>query len=105
MENLTNNEPEIQNITYLEKNGKKYTIIGTAHVSKKSAELVEKTIYELQPDTVCVELCQSRFESIKNQKKFEDTDIIQVIKEKKYIFFFQVSYFQLSRKKLQIKWK
>jgi len=83
MENLTNTESEMQNITYLEKNGKKYTIIGTAHVSKKSAELVEKTIDELKPDTVCVELCQSRFESIKNQKKFEDTDIIQVIKEKK----------------------
>jgi pheromone shutdown-related protein TraB len=83
MENPIANEPEIQHTTKLELNGKEYTIIGTAHVSKKSAELVEKTIKEIKPDTVCVELCQSRFESIKNQKKFENTDIIQVIKEKK----------------------
>ncbi|MDY0131497.1 MAG: TraB/GumN family protein [Desulforegulaceae bacterium] len=83
MESPTENQPEIKNITSLEKNGKKFTIIGTAHVSKQSAKLVEDTIKEIKPDAVCVELCQSRFDSIQKEQKFEDTDIIQVIKEKK----------------------
>ncbi|MGM0418847.1 MAG: TraB/GumN family protein, partial [Thermodesulfobacteriota bacterium] len=81
---MENNSDQIKdaNITRLEYNGKKFTIIGTAHVSKQSAELVEKTIKESPPDTVCVELCEPRYNSIKSEKKFEDTDIIKIIKEK-----------------------
>jgi len=59
------------------------TLIGTAHVSRESADLVEKIISEEKPDTVCVELCQSRFQSIKQRDKWQDTDLIKVIKEKK----------------------
>lgn len=79
MENSSVNE----NITIIENGDKKYQIIGTAHVSKQSADLVEKTIEETRPDTVCVELCEARYSSLKNEKKFQDMDIIQVIKEKK----------------------
>ncbi len=83
MDNSAENIALDENITLIEDRGKKYYLIGTAHVSKKSSELVEQTIEELKPDTVCIELCESRFNSIRNEKKFQDTDIIQIIKEKK----------------------
>ena len=70
----------IFNTTYEDK---EITILGTAHVSKESAQQVEELIKSEKPDTVCVELCESRYESIRNRKKWQETDIIQVIKEKK----------------------
>ena len=36
-----------------------------------------------KPDTVCVELCQSRYDSLTQKKKWENTDLLKVIKEKK----------------------
>ena len=64
-------------------NGKEITLIGTAHVSKRSAEEVREVIEEVQPDTVCIELCQSRYESIVNKDKWKNMDIIKIVKEKK----------------------
>jgi len=58
-------------------------LVGTAHVSRESTELVRSVIEEEQPDTVCVELCQSRFQSIRQRDRWLDMDIIKVIKEKK----------------------
>ena len=62
---------------------KEVILIGTAHVSRESAELVSKVIEEENPDTVCVELCQSRYQAITQKNKWQDTDLIKVIKEKK----------------------
>ncbi len=62
---------------------KEITLVGTAHVSKESVELVEAVINEQAPDTVCVELCPSRFQSIKKKDQWLEMDIIKVIKEKK----------------------
>ncbi len=62
---------------------KEFIIIGTAHVSKESAELVQSVICEEQPDTVCVELCESRYQAVRQKKKWLEMDIVKVIKEKK----------------------
>ncbi|MBW2364859.1 MAG: TraB/GumN family protein [Deltaproteobacteria bacterium] len=62
---------------------KEIILLGTAHVSKESVKLVIETINEEKPDTVCVELCESRFQSIRQKERWQDTDIIKVIKEKK----------------------
>jgi pheromone shutdown-related protein TraB len=63
--------------------GKEITLVGTAHISQESADLVNLVIGEMKPDTVCVELCQSRYDSLTQKKKWEDTDLLKVIKEKK----------------------
>ena len=63
-------------------------LIGTAHVSRESAELVERVIQEETPDTVCVELCPSRFQTIQQKDRWQDMDIIKVIKEKKAFLLF-----------------
>lgn len=71
------------NITRLELNGKEFILIGTAHVSKQSAEQVKEVIERERPDTVCVELDEQRYQSIKDGNKWKDMDLFKVIKEKK----------------------
>lgn len=72
-----------ENITRIVENGKEYILIGTAHVSRSSAELVKEVIDQEKPDTVCVELDEARYKSITEGSKWEDMDIFQVIKERK----------------------
>ncbi len=69
-------------------NGKEIFLIGTAHVSKQSAKLVEKTIHEQKPETVCVELCQTRLASLKDADRWRNMDIVKIIKEKKALLLF-----------------
>jgi len=70
-------------ITRLHIHAKEIVLIGTAHVSKKSAELVKEVIEEEQPDSVCIELDEQRYQSIQDGNKWKDMDIFHVIKEKK----------------------
>ena len=58
-------------------------LVGTAHVSTESADLVERVIEEEKPDTVAVELCQSRYQAMTDKNRWQETDLIKVIKEKK----------------------
>jgi pheromone shutdown-related protein TraB len=62
-------------------------LIGTAHVSENSAQLVENKINEIKPDTVCIELDEQRFQSITQAKRYEDLDIFEIIKKKQLFFF------------------
>jgi pheromone shutdown-related protein TraB len=72
-----------ENITRIEMNGKEYILIGTAHVSKHSAEQVKEVIEAERPDSVCVELDEQRYQTITEGSKWKEMDIIQVIKEKR----------------------
>src|SRR4030043_2366036 len=74
---------ENENVHRLKLDGKEIILIGTAHVSRESADLVERVISEEKPETVCIELCQSRYQAIKQRDKWQETDLIKVIKEKK----------------------
>jgi pheromone shutdown-related protein TraB len=72
-----------ENITRIELNDKEIILIGTAHVSKQSAEQVKSVIESELPDSVCVELDEQRYQSIVNKNQWKDMDIFKVIKEKK----------------------
>ena len=67
--------------------GKVLYLIGTAHVSGDSVKFVEECITEFAPDTVAVELDKNRMDALKNRKKFEETDIFDIFKKKKVLFF------------------
>jgi len=58
-------------------------LIGTAHVSKLSVDEVKETIELEKPDTVCIELCQARYQSITDTDRWKNTDIVKIIKEGK----------------------
>ncbi len=62
---------------------KEIILLGTAHVSKESTELVASVIEKERPDTVCVELCQARYHTIRQKNRWQEMDIVKVIKEKK----------------------
>ncbi len=83
------------------------TVVGTAHVSRESADLVAQVIEEEKPETVCIELCESRYQSITKKKKWQDKDLLKVIKEKKAFLLLSnlmLAYFQKKiGKKLGIK--
>jgi pheromone shutdown-related protein TraB len=73
---------EQENVTRIVHEGKTIVLVGTAHVSRHSADLVERVIEEEQPDTICVELCRSRYEAIKQKEAWEATDIFKIIRRK-----------------------
>ena len=58
------NDKNVNAITYLSHEDKEIILLGTAHVSRESAALVKSVIEEERPDTVCVELCLSRYQSL-----------------------------------------
>ena len=72
-----------ENISRLDINGKEIILIGTAHVSKNSAEQVKQVIEAEKPDSVCIELDEQRYKSITEGKKWKETDIFQIIKDRK----------------------
>ncbi|MCB1191245.1 MAG: TraB/GumN family protein [Leptospiraceae bacterium] len=58
-------------------------ILGTAHISKQSVDTVEKIIQDEKPDTVCVELCETRMKAVKDPEHWKKLDIFKVFKERK----------------------
>ncbi len=71
------------NLLHLKFEEKEFILVATAHVSKESTRLVKSVIEEVKPDTVCVELCASRFQAIQQKDRWKDTDIVKVIRDKK----------------------
>ncbi len=74
------NEYNKHRLTY---DDKTITLIGTAHVSKESADQVTQVIEEERPETVSIELCESRYHAIRQKNKWQETNLIKVIKDKK----------------------
>ena len=71
------------NITVVTLNNIEFKIIGTAHVSRESIEEVKNIICEENPDMVCVELDQVRYNSITQNDTWSKLDLAKVFKEGK----------------------
>ena len=74
---------ESQPIEEIQVNNTKVTIIGTAHVSKASADAVRELIDSNRFDVIAIELCDGRYKSIVNPNSLADMDLFEVIKTKK----------------------
>jgi pheromone shutdown-related protein TraB len=57
-------------------------LIGTAHISKDSVDLVRKVIKSEMPDCVCVELDAKRYETLSQKKRWESLDLKEIIRKK-----------------------
>lgn len=77
---------EVGHVTELRYGDKEIFLIGTAHVSRKSVEEVERVIREIRPDTVCVELDEQRHRMLIDQDAWKKLDIFQVIRQKRVLF-------------------
>lgn len=71
------------NVTRICLGDKEYILVGTAHVSRRSAEQVKAVIESERPDSVCIELDESRYKSIAEGANWKETDIFTIIKKKK----------------------
>jgi pheromone shutdown-related protein TraB len=56
-------------------------VVGTAHVSRTSIDLVQEQISEFEPDIVAVELCESRLKSLENPSALDNEDLLSIIKD------------------------
>ncbi len=77
---MTGHSADIHRLSW---KGKDIRLVGTAHVSLESAELVEQLVRDEQPDTVAVELCDSRYQALTQGSRWKDTDLIKAIRQKK----------------------
>lgn len=57
-------------------------LIGTAHVSQHSVDLVTEVISQEQPDSVCIELDEKRYQALTQEKRWQKLDLKTVIKKK-----------------------
>ena len=70
-------------IKTIQHNGSTITLVGTAHVSHKSVELVEEKIRTGDYDCVAVELCPARHKNLVNSAWWKSLDIFQILKQGK----------------------
>ena len=61
-----------------------FILVGTAHISQASADLVKQAIETHRPDRVCLELDPKRYESLTQKNKWESLNLRQVFKQKKF---------------------
>lgn len=69
-------------VTVLTVGEKTVILVGTAHISQESVELVKLVIEQEHPDGVCVELDAKRFEAISHPNRWESLDLKDIIRQK-----------------------
>lgn len=91
--------PIEDNVDRLEVDGRSIYLVGTAHVSSASAVLVDRVIRDQRPDTVCLELCNSRYETLTNPERWKETDLYSVIRDgRAYVLMAQLALAAFQRK-------
>lgn len=61
---------------------KEIILVGTAHISRESIELVKQVISEERPECVCIELDEKRYKSIASKRRWESLNLKTLIKNK-----------------------
>jgi pheromone shutdown-related protein TraB len=72
-----------QPLARVARGGIEYVLLGTAHVSRVSADAVRAMLDRESFDAVAVELCDSRYQSIRDPEAFRRLDLFQVIRQRK----------------------
>ena len=78
----TNNNKYNEDVHFVNQDGREFIIVGTAHISRQSADLVREVIEKEKPDTVCVELDEKRLKALSEKNRWENLDLRQIIKNK-----------------------
>jgi pheromone shutdown-related protein TraB len=85
------------NLYPMQYHDKRFVLIGTAHVSRESADLVGETILSVKPDTVCIELCLRRYRAILEERRLKPWNIFEMVRGMRMLSFpsvFLLMYFQ-----------
>lgn len=86
----------IEKITF---DDKEIILVGVAHIGTKSSELVNSVINEEKPDIIGIELDSQRYEQLQSEKKWKETDILQVVREgKAYLLLLNILLSNIQRR-------
>jgi pheromone shutdown-related protein TraB len=77
-------------------------LLGTAHVSKTSVELVREQIRDFKPDVIAVELCESRLSALKKPEGIDNEDLLKIISDGKAGMIFLQSALSVQQRKMGI---
>jgi pheromone shutdown-related protein TraB len=66
----------------IKKDNREFIIVGTAHISRHSANLVREVIEKENPDLVCVELDEKRMIALSEKNRWENLDLKNIIRQK-----------------------
>jgi len=81
-ETITKQNNYSEDVHIVKKDGREFIIVGTAHISRQSADLVKEVITKEMPDTVCIELDEKRFKALSEKNRWENLDLKTIIREK-----------------------
>ncbi len=70
-------------VRHVQRDGVDYALLGTAHVSRTSAEAVERLLASGHYDAVAVELCPSRYQTLTERDAWRNMDLFRIIREGK----------------------
>ena len=76
-----------QPVRVVERDGVRYTLLGTAHVSRASVEAVEKAIDSGRFDAVAVELDPQRLQALSDPDTLAKLDLVEVIRKGRVALF------------------
>jgi pheromone shutdown-related protein TraB len=63
-----------------------FHLVGTAHVSQRSVDEVREVISRVRPEVVCVELDQTRYDTLTKANAFRDLDVFKVVREGRTLY-------------------
>ncbi|NNL84604.1 MAG: TraB/GumN family protein [Myxococcales bacterium] len=66
----------------VEVDGREFVLVGTAHISRESADLAVEVIAQERPDVVCLELDPQRYAALTESKGFEALDLREVLRKR-----------------------
>ena len=75
-----------EDITRVSLPGKEVILVGTAHISQQSVDIVRQVIEAERPDVVCVELDEQRARAMEHKQAWDELDLKQIIRQKKLMF-------------------
>ena len=70
-------------VEHVQRDGVDFALLGTAHVSRTSAEAVQRLLESGHYDAVAIELCASRYQSLTERDAWRDMNLFSIIREGK----------------------
>jgi len=71
-----------RDVQVVDLDGRELILVGTAHISRESAELAREVIEKERPDAVCVELDTQRYAALAQKRRWSSLDLKQVMRSR-----------------------
>ena len=79
-------------VHFLRHGDREIILVGTAHISQESVDLVRTVIDQMRPDCVCLELDDKRYQALTQREQWQSLDLKAVIRNKQLSTLVMASY-------------